>query len=390
MVRTIKRSALAVLALSLFGFAAQTAMAVEGAGAPRGSALIFPYYNVTAGYRTFMRVTHAVPTDVPRLDVALHNMYLETVRNVFTQQDECREFNRFHPLTTNDAEIWDVRSEAPNNTRGFAISYLVERFSPVSFGAQVMYDTLFGDTVILNTAEGWIVGVPAINVQADPQSIPIQPFPLALDQQVLIAQAEGVTFGGPDADAINYHYITFGNDFFVNFFNARAQVDPTEVVILPFTILLDVFSGVNLWAQPREAFDGGTNQWSWFGDWFDADERTSNVPNGSVNCWGIRTVDEITAGGASTANRGYGWIRMVTLPGRNTYFPSFGPGDDDDQMAVLFQLEDPSVGNDFGWGFYTPHRAGNLFLLDDGPFPVPGFFPWPDNDGKTTVERIAF
>lgn len=383
MVRTLKCTALAVLALLFVGFAAQTALAVEGAGQARGSALIFPYYNITSGYRTYMRVTLAPPANaVGTADVALHNFYFESFQNPFTNAFQCREFDRFRPVTVNDAEIWDVRSEAPNVTRGFAMTYLVDRAvvgGILTFGGQLGWDALFGDTVILNSTEGWLVVVPAISVPYDPNAG--QPALNVVDPGFVLAHSEGTSFFGPDGDAVDYRFVTFGNHFSIHFFNPRIGVDPTEVVILPFSIFADPFTplGSYSWVQPREAYDGATNQWSWFGDWFDHEENQHNIPFGRISCWGIRTVDELTLNGASTAPAGYGWLRLLTTAGFNVYAPG-------GQMAVLFQLEDPVPNSGFGWGFYPFRQADNLVLFTADPFGL-AFFPYAGNGGKTTVER---
>lgn len=293
MVRMMRYSALAVLALVLVGAAAQTALAVEGAGGPRGSGLIFPYYNQTTGYRTFYRVTYAPNANgVEPPDVALHNLYFEAYTDPFGAGRRCREFNRFRPVTRNDHEVWELRTEAPNVTEGFSLTYLVERTTIggiISFGGVAAYDSLFGDSAIVSTAEGWIVGVSAIPVLFDPDSP--QPFIAFNDPAFMLAEAEGPSFNGPDGNIVDYEFQTFGNHFFVNFFNERIGLDPTEVVILPFTILnVNSFA----WVQPREHFDGATNQWTWVGDWYDHDENPRNIPSGRINCWGRRTVNELT------------------------------------------------------------------------------------------------
>lgn len=373
MVRMMKYSALAVLAIVFVGLTAQTALAVEGAGGPRGSGLIFPYFNQSTGYRTFMRVTYAPQANfIEPVDVALHNIYLEPYRDPFAGGTRCREFDRLRPVTRNDAEIWEVRSEAPSVLTGFAITYLVVRSEVagvIQFGGQAGYDTLFGDSVVISTAEGWIVGISGIPLEWDRDAIPILSFLALTDPNMVLAQAHGSLWGGPDGNIIDYNFVTFGNHFYLNFFNERIGVDPTEVVILPFT-LFDI-TGTRSWAQPRESFDGATNQWTWGGNWYDHDENPRNIPPGRINCWGYRTVNDLTLTGASTAPAGYGWIELLTDIGFRGYLAA-------DQMAVLFQLEDRSTGG-FGWGFYTPRRADDL--TDN----LGGYF-WPTNDGKTTVE----
>lgn len=395
MVRTMKVTALAVLALALIGFFTPVAQAVEGAGGPRGSALIFPYYNTTAGHRTFLRVTHAgMEGDLGFADVALHTFYVETVRNPFDLVDECREFNRFRPITHDDAEVWDIRAEFPNATRGFAITYLVERFEilgVITFGGSVGWDTLFGETVVLNSTEGWIAAVQSVPVRwdhdVDGDGVPDSTLGLGLDQQFVVAQAEGPSFGGPDFDLVDYHFVTFGNEFDMHFFNPNVNVDPTDYVILPFSIIPSPFGdGSFAWVQPLDNLGLGSNRFQWTGDWFDHDENQHNMPADEVLCWGFRSLPQIAPGAEDVgAPAGYGWIR---LRGINSLYTPGG------EMAVIYQLEDPVPNAGFGWGFYPARRANNLFLVSDGPFLTPGAFPYNDpvtlesNDGKTTVEQF--
>lgn len=378
MVRTMRSGVLAVAVLALVGLLAPAAQAVEGAGGPRGSALIFPYYNTTAGYRTFLRVTQAAPDNsIGTQDIALHNFYLETFRDPFTNSDVCTEFDRFRPITVNDAEIWDVRAEFPQATQGYALTYLVDRNNVagiITFGGNLGWDSLLGESVVVNTVEGWIVAVSSIPVLWDPTGA--QPAFSITDPNFILAEAEGPTIGAADGADTDYDFITFGNEFLAHFLNPNANVDPTDYVILPFSIIVGDDGG-SAWAQPRENFDGGTNQWTFLGDWFDHDENRFNIPISVIRCWGFRSIGQLTLNGALTAPRGFGWIWLRTFPAVACYVPGC-------ETAVIFQLEDPVPNAGFGWGHYPARRARFL------PPAISPYFD-PDtgaNDGKTTNENF--
>jgi hypothetical protein len=154
----------AVLACVLI---AQFAMAAEGMGSHRGSFVFMPYWTTDSPFLTVWRITNATDLNDPTLlpiiadpegkegpgynqnPVQLHIFFMET--------PDCREADQYFPFTPNDYRLIVVNRVRGISGSGWAYGYATLTRDP--FPTQVLvWDRFFGDSVVVNTADGWARG----------------------------------------------------------------------------------------------------------------------------------------------------------------------------------------------------------------------------------------
>jgi hypothetical protein len=179
MSRLLKFVAIAVAALSVVALLPQTASAVEGLGAHKGSLIFFPFWNNNGGNRTYFRIGMAneINDAIPLGQIQLHMFY--EVRNpgatwVSQTTPACLEFDRHIPFTENDWELintydhnqglgsmWDcnhngVVAAGEFCRQGWAFAYAV-LYRPDTGRTKLVWDRFFSDTFIVDTTGGTIV-----------------------------------------------------------------------------------------------------------------------------------------------------------------------------------------------------------------------------------------
>jgi hypothetical protein len=133
------------------------APAIEGAGAHKGSFLLFPYYDNRGGNLTFFRISMATePGDPnPGGTIELHMVYLEASRGVDdinAPVAPCRESNRYMPFTLNDYMLLNV-AQSGSFLYGWAYATAVlDRPGGVPF--KLLWDRFFSDTILVDTSLG--------------------------------------------------------------------------------------------------------------------------------------------------------------------------------------------------------------------------------------------
>lgn len=348
MLRTSRIFGVAAAALLLAGFLCGPVTAAESNGSHPGSLLLYPYFSTEGGIQTFMRVTNTSPVQFPGTDlgdpaIRVHWIFFFVIDRVPPQRPICNRISTFDPLTPADTLLTSVAGEgmAPNR-RGFFIAKAV---SPFPGSLDVNWDFLIGDEVVLNTAEGWAWAINAIGILADQDSLQGDGISIPLgDPDAAVTGHPEDEFtdpltgaAGADADLVGYEYINFPENFYFNYLTARFG-RATDVVMIALERFGPPHSGLGsttiTFTTPPAAlaavYEYDVRYW-------DADEREFSGPRDRVDCFDIRSVNELSANNvASVATRGFGWMNVLGVE-----FGGFnGAGQN---RALLVTLDRPSI-----------------------------------------------
>lgn len=337
MVRMSKLFGVAAAALLVAGFICGPAYAAESAGSHPGSLLLFPFFSNEAGIDTFIRVTNTGPALVgfPGFtDVRVHFIFFYPVASPGSLP-RCQRISSYQPLTPYDTLLTNSDYEAPGTTRGY---FIAKATTPAFLGnSDIKWDNLVGDEIVVNTAEGWAWAINAIGILADQDAV-VGAVVNTDPEAALLGEPEGF-FGGADADAIEYEYINFAENFYFNYLTSRFG-RPTDVVMIPLprtangTGFLGDDQTLITFASPPYA---AAAAYQYDVTFWDADEREFSAPRDQVACWDVRSVNYLAGQDVAIfATRGFGWMNVFG-------YDNFGILTPTTQRALLLTLDRPSV-----------------------------------------------